>query len=63
MLRRYIGKVQTYLWSLLYEYRCAADWGTDTGLILTLRMNKWTKTVKVIDRTVINEARASYRTA
>ncbi len=63
MFRRLRGNAKTFLWSLFYEYRCAADWGAETGLILTLRMNKWTKAMKVVNRTVIDEARASYRPA
>ncbi len=63
MLRRSLAKAEAYLWSLVYEYRCAADWGADTGRIITLRINKWTKAIKVVEETVINGRSVSYRAA
>ena len=64
MFTRYIGNFKGYCWSLIYEHRCVADWGTASSQVRTLRINKWTRATKVIDTTVIKGVRsAAYRVA
>lgn len=61
-LRHYKEKARAFFWSLMYEYKCAADWGADTGRVLKLRINKWTGDIKVIEETIIRDAGITYRT-
>ena len=61
MLRHYTEGFKTFLWSRMYEYRCAAEWGVEQSYIIKMRVNKWTRAITIIEKTVIINAGISYR--
>jgi hypothetical protein len=39
--------------SLVYEYRVKADWGKEQSFIVKMRINRFTKSITILDETVI----------
>jgi hypothetical protein len=53
-VERVVTRPACFLSSLLFEYRCAARWSANQGYITTMKVNKLTGTITVINRKAVS---------